>query len=58
MGNFGIAFFAGLGVTIWAYSKFSKRASGGDFKKTAIAAGVSGVFASIIAFIIMTTFLS
>jgi hypothetical protein len=48
-----IAFFAGLGAAIWVYRKFAKRASGGDFVKTAAPAVMAGVVIFFIALTIL-----
>jgi hypothetical protein len=48
-----IAFFAGLGAAIWVYRKFAKRASGGDFVKTATPAGIAGIITFFIALTIL-----
>lgn len=48
-----IAFFAGLGVAIWIYRKFAKRASGGDFVKTVTPALMAGVVTFFIALTIL-----
>lgn len=53
MGNGVIAFFAGVGVFIYVYRYFNKRATSNDPVKTITPAAIAGV----LAFFIMLTLL-
>lgn len=48
LGSSALAFFVGLGVAIWVYRKFSSRATGGDFIKTAAPALICGFVAFLV----------
>ncbi len=48
-----IAFFAGLGVAIWVYRKFAKRATGSDFVKTITPALIAGAATFFIALTVL-----
>jgi hypothetical protein len=52
IGNVTIAFFAGLGVAIFIYSKTSYRGTG-DFIKQVAPAGIAGILGFFIALTIL-----
>jgi NhaP-type Na+/H+ or K+/H+ antiporter len=53
--NAFIAFFAGLGAGMWVYSKFSRRATANDFKKTITPALMAFIFVFIGVQILLTS---